>query len=114
MTCIHICTLQPFFLSSDGRALGIRNILANERTGLNATRTPAFIKILFIFSETPLTYGIHVEPRIFFSPFRFLWAIFKTRNGESGNGMENRGMERGMEREKAESLKPGTQKSRNL
>ena len=32
--------------------------------------------------------------------------IFKTRNRESGNGMGNRGMKRGMEREKPESLKP--------
>ena len=48
-------------------------------------------------------------------------AIFKTRNGESGNGMGNRGMERekpeslkrnrGMERKKPESLKPGTRKA---
>ena len=38
-------------------------------------------------------------------------AIFKTRNGESGNGMGNRGMERGMEREKPESLKAGTRKA---
>ena len=38
-------------------------------------------------------------------------AIFKTRNGESRNGMGNRGMERGMEREKPESLKPGTRKA---
>ena len=42
---------------------------------------------------------------------KFLPAIFKTRNGESGNGMGNRGMERGMEREKSESLKPGTRKA---
>ena len=41
----------------------------------------------------------------------FSSAIFKTRNGESGNGMGNRGMERGMEREKPESLKPGTRKA---
>ena len=37
--------------------------------------------------------------------------IFKTRNRESGNGMGNRGMKRGMEREKPESLKPGTRKA---
>ena len=57
-------------------------------------------------------------------------AIFKIRNGagiaewngESGNGMGNRGMERGMEREKPESygtrkagiFKTRKEKSRNL
>ena len=43
--------------------------------------------------------------------FNSRMAIFKTRNGESGNGLGNRGMERGMEREKPESLKPGTRKA---
>ena len=37
-------------------------------------------------------------------------ANFKTRNGVSANGMGNRGMER----EKLESLKHGTRKARNL
>jgi hypothetical protein len=60
-----------FVLSSDGLVFGMQNIFAKVRTGLNATRTPAFVRTLFTFSETPLTYGRHDEPRISFSTFRF-------------------------------------------
>ena len=38
-------------LSSDGLDFGIRNILAKVQTSFSATRTPAFVKILLIFSE---------------------------------------------------------------
>ena len=43
---------------------------------------------------------------------RSCWAIFKTRNEESGNGMGNRGMERGTR--KAGIFKTRNEKSRNL
>jgi hypothetical protein len=51
----------------------MRNSFPKVSIGLrNATRTPALVKIHLTFSETPLTEGRHVEPRISYSAFLFV------------------------------------------